>query len=204
MEMELTSWSLVEVLIQAFAFVVASTAVAWWTSGGAMDRWKGSWRVQAVFPALMVFWSAALVLRFGCTVAAMAGALYGVLALYASYADLRCREVDDHIHLMLLLVGLLGAQPLQVPAMALTGVVAALPMLAVVVLFRCHLGGADVKYTAAFAFGPGLLCGWCGLMAGLVLAVIHQSFKKTKDQGFPLIPYLSVGFLLSYLFVGGV
>lgn len=96
--------------------------VAWWTSGGAVNRWKESWKVRAAFPALMALLSTVLELRFGCTVTAMAGAFYGVLALYVSYADVKCREVDDFIHGMLLLVGLLGAQLQQVPATTLAGV----------------------------------------------------------------------------------
>ena len=194
----------VEAWVQGFGFVVASTAVGWWTSGGAVDRWKGSWRGRAIFPTLMALWSTVLVVRFGCTVAAMAGALYGVLALYASYADLQSREVDDFIHLMLLLVGLLGTQVQQVPAMALAGGGGSLPMLLVGLGFPCPLGGADGEDNAALAFGAGGGGAMWGLMAGLALAPVHQFIKKTKGEGFPLIPYLSTGFLLSYILVGGV
>lgn len=189
--------------MQSLGFVVSSTAVAWLVSGWAADRWSGSWRVRAMVPALMALWTVAVVLRFGCTVPAMAGALYGILAVSASYADLRCREVDDYIHLMLLLVGLLGTQPQQVPAMALAAVVVSLPLL-VVALCHCPLGGADVKYTAAFGFGVGVVDGMAGLLLGLVLAIVHQSVLKKREPGFPLIPYLSGAYLLVYFVRGGV
>lgn len=195
----------VQQLVQCAGLVVASTGLAWLVSGWAVDRWprQATWKVRAVFPALEATLTLALVVRFGCTPLALAGALFGILALYASYADVRCREVDDSIHLMLVLVGMIGVQPQDVPAMVLAGVLVSLPLVLVVAV-GYPMGGADLKYTAAYAFGAGVTCGGVGLAAGMLLAVVHQKWKRNKHQGFPLIPYLSTGFGLSFILFGGV
>ena len=46
----------------------------------------------------------------------------------------------------------------------------------------------------------GTVQGMTGLMIGLILAVIINSIKnrKKKHEGFPLIPYLAVGFMAAY------
>ena len=195
----------VQQMIPCAGLVVASTGLAWMVSGWAADRWPrhATWRVRAIFPVLEAMLSLALVVRFGYTALALAGALFGILALYASYADMCCREVDDHIHMMLLLVGLVRAQPQDVPAMVLAGIVVSLPLVLVVAVGH-PMGGADVKFTAAYAFGTGVTCGGVGLAAGMLLAVIHQKWKRNKNQAFPLIPYLSTGFGLSFILLGGV
>ena len=62
------------------------------------------------------------------------------------------------------------------------------------------IGGADIKLSAACAFMLGTVQGMTGLMIGLILAVIINSIKnrKKKHEGFPLIPYLAVGFMTAY------
>ena len=65
---------------------------------------------------------------------------------------------------------------------------------------KSSIGGADIKLSAACAFMLGTVQGMTGLMIGLILAVIVNSIKnrKKKHEGFPLIPYLAVGFTAAY------
>lgn len=65
---------------------------------------------------------------------------------------------------------------------------------------KSSIGGADIKLSAACAFMLGTVQGMTGLMIGLILAVIINSIKnrKKKHEGFPLIPYLAVGFMAAY------
>lgn len=73
-------------------------------------------------------------------------------------------------------------------------------MLATAAVTKSSVGGADIKLSAACAFMLGTVQGITGLMIGLILAVIINSIKnrKKKYEGFPLIPYLAVGFTAAY------
>ena len=55
----------------------------------------------------------------------------------------------------------------------------------------------DVNVTAEGAANVG---GIAGLIGGLVLAIVINMCrgKSTRNQGFPLVPYLAVGFLAAY------
>jgi prepilin signal peptidase PulO-like enzyme (type II secretory pathway) len=69
-------------------------------------------------------------------------------------------------------------------------------------LSKNKLGGADVKLSAACAFLLGFEKGVIGLAIGLFISIITnliiEKIKKSKDQPFPLVPYLSIGFMLMY------
>ena len=71
-------------------------------------------------------------------------------------------------------------------------------------LSKNKLGGADVKLSAACAFLLGFEKSIAGLAIGLFIAIICNSIlnhkSKTKDNAFPLVPYLSVGFMTMYFF----
>ena len=62
------------------------------------------------------------------------------------------------------------------------------------------IGGADIKLGGACAFALGIHGGIAGLITGLVLAVVINLLKgkNTRQQSFPLVPYLSAGFLAAY------
>ena len=73
-------------------------------------------------------------------------------------------------------------------------------MLMTAAVTKSSIGGADIKLSAACAFMLGTVQGMTGLMIGLILAVIINFIKnrKKKHEGFPLIPYLAVGFTAAY------
>lgn len=118
-----------------------------------------------------------------------------------SLCDLRWRECPDVFHL--LMASLVFVCPLQ-PFSA--GVLLeALPpggvFLVTALANPGKLGGADVKLAAC----AGLLFGWrealVGLCVGLVLA-LAQERKRSFNEGFPLIPYLTAG--LSFINIGRI
>ena len=63
-----------------------------------------------------------------------------------------------------------------------------------------NVNGADVKLALACIFLLGLGGGLIGLTVGLVIAIAVNLIKlKDKKEGFPLIPYLAVGYIAAYL-----
>jgi prepilin signal peptidase PulO-like enzyme (type II secretory pathway) len=67
------------------------------------------------------------------------------------------------------------------------------------IFMKAVVNGADLKLAAACAFLLGFWNGIAGLIVGLLVAVIVNLIKlKNKKDGFPLIPYLAIGFMMAY------
>ncbi len=148
--------------------------------------------------------------------AAWAFACVAVLLFGASLSDCKTRTVRDLFPLCVSLCGLaagpLSARPLWIRA---SGAVCVYLLLFAVnrLCGKKAIGGADLKLTAAcfFVFGPET--GIPGLFAGLLFAVVFETVKKLRDRPewnkcsnpkdrphvFPLVPYLTAGFLLANL-----
>jgi prepilin signal peptidase PulO-like enzyme (type II secretory pathway) len=124
-----------------------------------------------------------------------------MILLTASYSDLRSREVADYMSVMVLLTAFIGVSMADIPGMILGGLFVAGMMLLVTLLSgESCIGGADIKLGGACAFALGTTGGIAGLIGGLVLAIVINMCrgKSTRNQSFPLVPYLAAGFLAAY------
>ncbi|HZJ78574.1 MAG TPA: prepilin peptidase [Clostridia bacterium] len=141
-------------------------------------------------------------LGIGLAVSAVKGILFCLILLFASYSDIRTREADDYLHVMIALTAFIGREPTDIPGMLLSAVLITLPMLMPVIICKGKvIGGADIKLSIACTFLLGISRGLAGLMAGLTIGVIANLIiqtRKNKAEGFPLIPYLSAGFMAAY------
>ena len=121
--------------------------------------------------------------------------LLGVLLLAASRRDLRTGECPDCLHLMIALSGLIGVSPRALPGMLAAGLIPGGLCLLAGLLSKGRLGGADIKLSTACGFFLGGWGGLIGLGIGALSAIAGELIKGNKKQGFPLIPYLSLGFM---------
>ena len=99
---------------------------------------------------------------------------------------------------MIVIAALIGTELSSIPYMLLSGVFIGGLMLLPVLLTKSDIGGADIKMAAACSFLMGLNRGIIGLLVGTVLAVGFNIFKKDKSKGFPMIPYLAVGYMAAF------
>ena len=101
---------------------------------------------------------------------------------------------------MIVIAAFIGTDTAALANMLLSALLAGGIMLITTAATKSKLGGADIKLSAACAFLLGAVQGLIGLVIGLTLAVIINSVKnkKKKQTGFPLIPYLAVGFMTAY------
>ncbi len=162
--------------------------------GDKQDVAAGYVAISGVY-ALLLFGS------FGFTSQTIRGILLCMILLTASYSDLRSREVADYISVMVLLTAFIGVSMADIPGMLLGGLFVAGMMLLVTLLSgESCIGGADIKLGGACAFALGTTGGIAGLIGGLVLAIVINMCrgKSTRNQGFPLVPYLAAGFLAAY------
>ncbi|PKM68926.1 MAG: prepilin peptidase [Firmicutes bacterium HGW-Firmicutes-2] len=128
--------------------------------------------------------------------------LFMILLSAAAYVDIKKREIPDGICVAIVLVSLLDFNPVH-----LLGVIAALPLLIVARIDSTGLGGGDIKLTAAAGLVLGFEKATIGLIVGLVIIlVIHMILylfrttqsREAKPKGYPLAPFLMVGFISTY------
>ena len=156
--------------------------------------------VQILCSVGFALYAALLILLFGCSVRTIQGMAFAMILLYASVQDARIRMVGDFVSVEILLLGLAIAPLASIPARIFLAILSALPVFLVEKLVPGDLiGGADVKITAASIFLIGNLYGFAGYLIGLILGVVFQLiFRRKRTGSFPLVPYLSIGFLAAF------
>jgi len=193
-------------MIQILTFTVFLAAVgmtAFLISLYASERFQGDKKKTALFfIGISLAVSALLLYFFGCAVSAVRGIIFCLILLFSSYSDIKTRESDDYLAVMIALTAFIGVKVSDIPGMFLSAVLITLPMLLVVIICNGKsIGGADVKISAACAFLLGVTKGFTGLFAGLTIGIIVNfiiQIRKNKAEGFPLIPYLAAGFMAAY------
>ena len=189
------------VLISGFVLVITAVLIAVVLSRYAAEAYKGNRKKATLFFAgITAFVTLVLFCFFGCAATTLKGIIFCLLLLFSSYEDIRIRECEDYVHLMIVIAAFIGTDMAALPNMVLSALLVGGIMLATAAVTKSSIGGADIKLSAACAFMLGTVQGMTGLMIGLILAVIINSIKnrKKKHEGFPLIPYLAVGFTAAY------
>lgn len=141
--------------------------------------------------------------RFGLTFELLKATLIYAVFLFASVCDIKERKVEDFVPIMLLLIGLINVSPTVLYSRAMAFAISFALMFVIAILSNNKIGGADVKFIPACFFIIGAVKGVFGLISGLLFAVIgtliRNKVKKSEDKTLPLIPYLSAGFIVSFM-----
>lgn len=130
--------------------------------------------------------------------------LLGIL-LYASIKDLREHEVQDTVWKLIAVLGLVNITLFDLLSMILGAVLVFLPqIIPAVINTEKSMGGADIKISTACAFLLGAGRGLAAFTIGLTLFVvgvpiIRRIRKLPKNEPFPMVPFLSVGTIATYL-----
>ena len=155
-----------------------------------------------LYPCISIILVSSLLIVFGWSVELLKGIILLQILLYASVSDIQTHKVKDFISVLIFITGFIGATLSDIPMMLFSGLVIGGVLLICAMVSGNRLGGADVKLSAACAFLLGFSKSIAGLVIGLFVSVIVnliiQKQKKSKNQPFPLVPYLSIGFMLMY------
>lgn len=125
--------------------------------------------------------------------------LYIIIALVGSIQDIRTRTVSNLIHICVILISLPNISTSNI----LGGILGYVVFIAPNFIIKGGMGGADIK----FMFASGLLLGVYKIVIAIVISMllvvitnkfINLIFKKFEDE-IPLIPYLAIGCIFSYL-----
>ena len=136
------------------------------------------------------------------------GFLFSALIIYAAVTDIKRREVDDWLSVSILIVSLIGSGGSFWGA-----VLTALPFLIPALVKGGSIGGGDIK----LMFACGAVLGVWGGLAQTVIAlslvaifslgiIITKGCKACKSTAIPLVPFLCVGGILSFIIsnMGGI
>ena len=189
------------ILVNGIVLLALTVLTAVFISLYASNVYKGNKKKAVLFFTVIAALTAlSLFCFFGCAATTVKGIIFCLLLAFSSYEDIKTRECENYVHLMIVIAAFIGTDMSALPSMLLSALIIGGIMLITAAVTKSSIGGADIKLSAACAFMLGTVQGMTGLMIGLILAVIINSIKnrKKKHKGFPLIPYLAVGFMTAY------
>lgn len=155
-----------------------------------------------IYHCISIILVSSLLIAFGWSIELLKGIILLQILLYASVSDIQTHEVKDFISVLIFITGFIGVTLSDIPMMLFSGLAIGGVLLICAMVSGNRLGGADVKLSAACAFLLGFSKSIAGLVIGLFLAIICNIYfshkNKTKGKAFPLVPYLSIGFMAMY------
>lgn len=155
-----------------------------------------------IYHCISIILVSSLLIVFGWSTELFKGIIFMQTLLYASASDIQTHEVKDFVSVYIFITGFIGVTLSDIPMMFFSGLVIGGVLLISAMVSGNRLGGADVKLSAACAFLLGFSKSIAGLVIGLFLAIICNIYlsrkSKTKGEAFPLVPYLSIGFMAMY------
>ena len=131
------------------------------------------------------------------------GIVLALILLRASVQDLSERQADDFL-VMLLILALVNYKEVGVTSMLFGALGVFIPQMAIAMFSKKGgIGGADIKLSTAAALSLGFCGGVIGYCIGLVFAITVQLLsnkakKRSHDEPFPLLPFLSTGLMIGY------
>lgn len=186
------------IAIAGFIFLAVVILVSTCIGKYAAKRWNGNkGKTIAGFILISSLIAIALFCFFGLSVKVIQGIIFSHILLISSYSDIKTRECDDYLSVMILITAFIGIELTAIPSMFIAAMFTAGIFLLVVLAVTDGIGGADIKLAAASVFLLGFKRGIIGLIAGLLLAIIVNSIKS-KKSGFPMVPYLTAAFIPAF------
>ncbi len=112
-----------------------------------------------------------------------------LIMLIATICDIRTRTIPDSIHIAIIVIAIITTNLNMWAMLILT-----LPFLIVAIISKGSFGGGDIKFIAVCSLYLGLYRGIGGLIVALLIALVVNKILKNKE--FPLVPYLTIGYLM--------
>ena len=153
-----------------------------------------------LLPAIVV----ALYLVGGFSMWTVKGIVLALILLYASLRDLSEHQADDFLWVMLVILSFVNFGDVGIGSMIFGAVAVFVPQMAIAMFTKKGgIGGADIKLSTAAALSLGFYGGVIGYCIGLIFAITVQLLsnkakKRSKDEPFPLLPFLSTGLMIGY------
>ena len=156
-------------------------------------------KTMLTFAGIALFMSMALIGFLGFTAAAIRGAILCLILVYSSYSDIKTRECGDAPHILIAVAAFIGIGMGELPDMLLSAFFVFIIQMFAMLVMRADVNGADLKLSVACAFLLGTARSLPGMLLGMLLGIIVTLFQsRNRKAAFPLLPYLSAGFMAAY------
>lgn len=190
--------NIVMFIVSGVIFLIAIVLVSFLIGNFAAEKWKGN-KGKTVWGFIFISSVIAIALFyfFGLSVRTIQGMIFSHILLVSSYSDLKTKECDDYLSVMILITAFIGIEITAIPSMFIAAMFTAGMFILIIVTVSDGIGGADIKVASASVFLLGFHRGIIGLIAGLLFAVIVNSIKS-KKTGFPMLPYLTAAFIPAF------
>lgn len=190
-----------------FIFLMILLLVIYQISESVVRRTPGYTKKDIKIPIyqiICIIVVSSLQIGFGWSAELVKGIILLLILLYASVSDIQTHRVKDVASVMILITGFIGITASEIPKHFFDGLLIGGILFICAVASNNRIGGADVKLSAACSFLLGFQRGMAGLVIGLLSAIICNLIlnrkSKIKGKAFPLVPYLSIGFMIMYFF----
>lgn len=185
-------------MTELFSFLI-SVAAAAFLGNAAAKNYKGNrGRTITAFTVITAVVYLVIAFFYGEFEKTLKGIIFCLILLYASYEDIKIREAENYLHIMIVITAFIGCEFNKAVFMIIPALIMGLIFhIGFLVSKNFKIGGADIKLSVACAF----MLGWqsfFALIIGLTAAVIINLLKRQGEKAFPLIPYLAVGFMTAY------
>lgn len=166
-------------------------------------RWHGKFKKLFIFTSLIISTCTAVsYFTDGLTLQVIQTIILSALFCYISYSDIKKHKADDYLHIMVLITAMIDITGDHLLTRAAASLAIGGGMLLISLIPGMELGGADIKFSAACAFLMSPEFFTFGICLGLFLALILNLpfIRKGAARELPLLPYLSLGVMLAFLF----
>lgn len=195
-----TEYSTAGLVITVILLVLITGFAGYITGKCAAVRFGGSKRKTAlIFTAVSVLTMAALLCFFGASARAVRGSVMCIIMLYACLQDIKKRECDDSLSVMLCITGIAGTSVFEMFSSLAAGAGIILILLLPAVITKNGIGGGDIKFAGAAAVVLGFVNASAALIVGLLAVVVVNKIRR--KQSFPLLPYLAPAFMTAFFIV---
>lgn len=197
-------WTFLPEMVLVFLTVAIATVCSQYSSGKFGNRPEGKLAIAPalVFAGIATAVSVIAAVIHGVNAVSIRASVYAVLCLCISYQDLKTRESENWLHVMILLIGLIGADGnykdflLRLAGCAFMGMILCLFIL---ISKGKGIGGGDLKYLLVTSFALGAPKCLVGVIIGMLIAVVvnlvrsRKSGIKASQYAYPLLPFVSIG-----------
>lgn len=171
------------ILVNGIVLLALTVLTAVFISLYASKVYKGNKKKAVLFFTVIAALTAlSLFCFFGCAATTVKGIIFCLLLAFSSYEDIKTRECENYVHLMIVIAAFIGTDMSALPGMLLSALIIGGIMLMTAAVTKSSIGGADIKLSSACAFMLGTVQGMTGLMIGLDTCSHYQFHKEQKEK----------------------
>ena len=134
------------ILVNGIVLLALTVLTAVFISLYASNVYKGNKKKAVLFfTVIAAFTALSLFCFFGCAATTVKGIIFCLLLAFSSYEDIKTRECENYVHLMIVIAAFIGTDMSALPGMLLSALITGGIMLTTAVITKSSIGGRGYK-----------------------------------------------------------